>query len=327
MKIINRKSLYSKYYSKINKKNIQNSRKIINKIILGKCKKFIVIFGPCSIHSISEAKKFFLSVKKFSKNYKNIFFVARVYLEKPRTITGWKGMLYDPLLNESYKTNLGILKSLSILKFVSNINFPIATEFLNNIIVDYIKKFISIGTIGARNYESQIHREFCSDLDVPLGVKNGTSGDIIGAINSIISISKKHNYLKLDKNGKVKSTLSRGNNRGFLILRGGKKTNYKKKKINKYLKTLNNNLIKTGILIDCSHGNSKKKYSNQFKVVKNVCKQVKENRKIVGILLEVNTKSGNQEIKNKLLKGVSVTDECISVKGFKKCLKVINEIF
>ncbi|WDR79479.1 3-deoxy-7-phosphoheptulonate synthase [Candidatus Vidania fulgoroideae] len=326
MKILSRNKLYNTYYSTINKRNILKNRKIVKKILLGKCKKMMVILGPCSVRTYKEIKDFFLKVNKIKKKFKNIFFLARIYLEKPRTISGWKGIIYDPLLNESFKINLGIKKSLKILKFLNEIKFPVVTEFLNNIIVEYIKKYVTIGTIGARNYESQIHREFCSNLKMPVGIKNGTCGDIIGAINSILSISKKHKYIKNNIKNELEYKISRGNENGFLILRGGiNKTNYDKKKISKYLNKLKNVNIKKGIVIDCSHDNSKKKSKNQIKVLKNVCKQRKKNKKIVGVFLEMDIKKGKQEVKKKLKYGVSITDDCVSIKKLKKFLKIIKK--
>ncbi|MGX7589213.1 3-deoxy-7-phosphoheptulonate synthase [Candidatus Vidania fulgoroideorum] len=324
MKILYRKKLYNKYYSKINKKNIIKNRKILKNIIFGKSNKFIVILGPCSLYSIKETKEFFTKIKKIVKKFKNIFFLARIYLEKPRTIFGWKGLIYDPLLNESNKINLGIIKSLKILKFLNKIKFPVVTEFLNSFIVDYIKKYVTMGTIGARNYESQTHREFLSNLNMPVGIKNGTCGDINGSLNTILSISKKHSFIKLNSEGNLIYKSSKGNKNGFLILRGGKKPNYFKYKINNYLKKIKEMNIKTGLIIDCSHDNSSKKSKNQFKVLKKICSQIKNNNKIVGLMLEVNINRGKQDINKNLKYGVSVTDECISIREFKKCIKYLN---
>ncbi|WDI79469.1 3-deoxy-7-phosphoheptulonate synthase [Candidatus Vidania fulgoroideae] len=326
MKILSRNKLYDDYYSIVNKRNILRNRKIVKKILLGKCKKMMIILGPCSIRSFKETKDFFLKVNNIRKKFKDMFFLARIYLEKPRTISGWKGMIYDPLLNESFKINLGIKKSLNILKFLNEIKFPVVTEFLSNIIVEYIKKYITIGTIGARNYESQIHREFCSNLKMPIGIKNGTHGDVMGAINSIISISKKHKYIRNNFKNELEYKISKGNKDGFLILRGGiNKPNYYKKKISEYLNILKNINISRGIVIDCSHDNSKKISTNQIKVLKNVCKQRKKNKKIVGVIIEMDIKKGKQEIKKKLKYGISITDNCISINKLKKCLNIIRK--
>ncbi|MGX7576656.1 3-deoxy-7-phosphoheptulonate synthase [Candidatus Vidania fulgoroideorum] len=332
MKILSINELYYNYYKGTNYKKIKQHRKDIKNIIFGKSKRFIVIIGPCSVYSIKDTIYLYNRINLMKKKFPKMFFVARIYLEKPRTIIGWKGIIYDPLLNGSCKINLGIKKSLTILKKINKINLPIATEFLSNVFYKYIKDFISLGTLGARNYQSQIHREFCSDINLPIGVKNGTCGDVNGSLNTIDAISKKQKIITINKKNNIISKNSKGNKNCFLILRGGeKKTNYKKRTVREIIKKMKlrkkKDIVNNGIIIDVSHANSKKLYFRQKKVIDSISKQIKENKRIKGIMMEVNIKKGNQEIKRgkKIKRGVSVTDGCISLKEAYICLKKLNK--
>ncbi|MGX7589356.1 3-deoxy-7-phosphoheptulonate synthase [Candidatus Vidania fulgoroideorum] len=300
----------------MNKKNVKTLKKIIN----GNKNKLIVIIGPCSINGIKYSLKFSNFIKKNKRKFNNLFILMRVYLEKPRTNFGWKGYIYDPDLNFSYKIKKGIKNSLLLLKLISK-DVPIATEFLNNILAYKLYKYITLGTIGARTTESQIHRELSSDLDIPIGFKNNLNGDVLPAVNSIIS-SKFPTICILEKKFKI----SKGNKNCFLILRGGEKgPNYNIKNIKKYICILKKNSINSGIIIDFSHGNSGKKAKNQKLVCDYFCKNLINFKKLVGVMIESNIKSGSQDIKKKIDKRISITDECLSWKEGLKIMTLLNK--
>lgn len=309
----------------IKKKYKKNKIKEIKKIIKGKKNKLMVFIGPCSIHNAKSAIKFAKIIKKNKKKYKNLLLIMRVFLEKPRTITGWKGFIYDPYINETFKINKGIKFSLRILKKISKLKIPICTEFLNPFIKNYIEKYISVGFIGARNNESQIHREMSSSLDIPIGFKNNLNCEIEGALNSIISCKNKTFCFSMSKKNKIGFIKETNNNFCFLVLRGGKdKKNYKKKEVLKAIEENKNRNIKTGIVIDFSHGNSNKNFKKQKNVCKNVCKQIEKNNKISGVMIESNIFEGNQTIKKKINPYISITDSCLSIKESLKLLKKLN---
>ncbi|MGX7577065.1 3-deoxy-7-phosphoheptulonate synthase [Candidatus Vidania fulgoroideorum] len=318
---INKIKKYEKFLKNI--KSIKNHVKEIKEIINLKKRKFLIIIGPCSINSIISAKIFFKKIKNFTKKYnKYIKIITRVYVEKPRSVIGWKGLIYEPKFR--FNLNLGIKKTLQLMKYINKKNMAISTEIVNNLLYNYYKRFISIAVIGARNYESQIHREFCSSLNFPIGFKNGTSGDIQGALNSIISCSKKQNIITINSKNKLIFKKSNGNKNGFLIIRGG--NNGENYKFNKFIKIKNiyKNFNK-GIIIDASHGNSNKSSFQQKKVVEYICKNMIFDPIIVGIMLESYIFEKNQE--DNKIKGLSVTDQCMSMKNSIYCIKlIINSI-
>ncbi|MGX7582972.1 3-deoxy-7-phosphoheptulonate synthase [Candidatus Vidania fulgoroideorum] len=318
MKIKNRNK-FIKYFNK--SKYVKKNRKELIEIIKGNNNKFIVVLGPCSISSLKYSKIYFKEIIDLQKKYKKkIKIVLRVYLEKPRTIIGWKGYIYDPDLDQSYNINKGIKKSLKLLSFLNSKKIALSTEFLSNILFNYTKYFMSIGTIGARNYESQIHREFCSDLNFPIGYKNGTSGDIEGSLNSIISISKSHFYINFNKIKKTK-----GNKNGFLILRGGKNgPNIQEENIKYTFESIKKTNIETGILIDASHDNSGKTVLGQKKSIEKIIQLRKKYKKIIGVMIESYIKEGNIDFNYaKKDKETSITDKCISLVDTKKILNFI----
>ena len=304
---------------------INTSRTIISEILHKKDNRLLVVVGPCSIHDYDAA---LIYAQNLQRTYKNIFLVMRVYFEKPRSRTGWKGLIYDPDLNDTYNINKGITLARKLLLELTRMRIPIGCEFLDTITPQYLSDLVSWGAIGARTSESQIHRQLASGLSMPIGFKNLTSGDYDKAIDGIISASYSHNFLGVDTNGIVSQVITKGNNDGHLILRGGAHTNYQQEIIEKVAKKLNHEKVTTGMIIDCSHGNSQKEYNRQILVALYVKRLRFLGYPISGIMLESNINKGNQKISfplETMKKGVSITDACIDVETTLSLLKLLDE--
>ncbi len=311
-------------------KIVRNGRKEIENILDGKDKRIFLIVGPCSIHDIDEAKEYSKRLSILSKKVSDkIIIIMRCYFEKPRTSLGWKGLCNDPHLNGSNDINCGLRLSREFLKFNASINLLSATEYLSLITPQYIGDYITWAAIGARTTESSEHRSLASGLSVPVGFKNGTSGNVDIAINAVLASRHKHSFEGTTMLNGVAIFETAGNPYTHVILRGGKKPNYNKKSINKVQSDLRNHKLKDNIVVDCSHGNSKKDPKNQKKAFMEIINQInKRNRGIKGLMLESYLKSGSQILnrKTKLKKGISITDACLGweetekliLKGYKK---------
>ncbi|QJC32625.1 3-deoxy-7-phosphoheptulonate synthase [Enterobacteriaceae endosymbiont of Donacia dentata] len=315
------------------KKQVLISRKIISNIISGKDHRLLIICGPCSIHNIKEAIEYgnFLT-KIFLKISHSIYLVMRVYFEKPRTILGWKGLINDPYMNNSFDINKGLYLARKLLIKLVNMNISLATEILDPNTSKYLEDLISWVAIGARTVESQTHREIASSLKIPIGFKNNTDGNIFSAINAVQASSQKHHFVGINNNGKICIINSMGNKNCHIILRGGVTPNYYKNNIKEYEKNILKLGLKPRIMIDCSHSNSNKDFEKQILVIKSIISQIKEgNNSIIGIMIESYIKEGNQilDIKNpkKLKYGISITDGCINLQMTKDILFLIyNEL-
>lgn len=302
------------------------SKDVVN-IINGSDKRFIVMLGPCSVHSYKHCIKLAKLVKRLQVKYaENILILYRVYLEKPRTVSGWKGYIYDPDINGIIDVNKGLSRSISLLKKIIKIGLPIVTEFLNNMFFNYLKYYVSVGTIGARTSESQLHREFVSSVRMPIGFKNNSYGDTQCAINSILSVKCSSFYINLDKENRMFINSTNGNPNSFLILRGGKKPNYHVDYVKSVVLNLNEHDLHKGIIIDCSHGNSEKDFRKQKDVATYVITQVLKNPRITGIMLEVNLLQGSQLISSSIDGRISITDPCMSFRTVKTLLRNINDV-
>jgi 3-deoxy-7-phosphoheptulonate synthase len=325
-KLISPKELYYQLPLKDSQKQfIKNSRNEIVNILENKSNKLLVIVGPCSIHDTDAALEYAKKLKNLSDNLNDhLFIVMRTYFEKPRTTVGWKGLINDPYLNNSFKINEGLFKARKLLSDITDIGLPIGCELLDTISPQYFSDFISWGAIGARTTECQLHRELISGTSFPCGFKNGTDGNIDIALDAIISSKNKHCFLGIDNEGKASIVKTSGNKDCHIILRGGKnKTNYDDESIkNTYNKMISRNL-NPKIMIDCSHGNSQKNYKNQKKVIYSIKDQIK-NKFIFGIMLESNLVEGNQKISNNLIYGQSITDECIGWDETSELLFLLN---
>lgn len=287
-------------------------------IIMGRNDRLLVIVGPCSIHDPEMAHEYASRLKKLSdKLSDDICIIMRAYLEKPRTTVGWKGLINDPDIDQSFKINKGLRVSRQMFSDLTNNGMPIASEMLDTISPQFLADFISVGAIGARTTESQLHRELASGLSFPVGFKNGTDGNLGVAIDAIGAAASKHHFMGVTKQGLAAITRTTGNQHGFVILRGGTKgPNYDKENIQLAKETLVKKGQKLAIMIDCSHGNSNKDHRNQPKVAKVIGDQLREGEKaIVGVMIESNINEGNQKVPPEgpagLKKGVSITDACI----------------
>jgi 3-deoxy-7-phosphoheptulonate synthase len=297
---------------------IFNSRKQIQNILSFEDRRKFIVVGPCSIHDVDAAIEYAHKLKDLADRVKDKFLlIMRVYFEKPRTTVGWKGLINDPDLDESFDIAKGLYVARNLLLKIAEIGLPTATEALDPIIPQYLDELISWAAIGARTTESQTHREMASGLSMPVGFKNGTDGSIKVALNALQSARQPHNFLGIDKHGQVSVFQTRGNSYGHIILRGGEgKPNYDPISIQTAEAELKKANLPQGIVVDCSHGNSNKDYRLQPIVLESIIQQiVNGNSSIVGVMLESNLNEGGQSIPEDLTQlkyGVSVTDKCIN---------------
>lgn len=296
---------------------VANTRQQASEIIHGKNDRLIVVVGPCSIHdpkaAVEYAKKLQTQIKPFNDE---LLLIMRVYFEKPRTSIGWKGLINDPKLDNSFDINNGLRIARHLLLEINNLGLACGTEFLDTIIPQYIGDLISWGAIGARTTESQIHRELTSGLSMPIGFKNGTTGNIQIAIDAIRAARHSHHFLGVTKHGIPAILGTAGNDACHIILRGSDKApNYDAETISTTTKLLHETNLATSIMVDCSHGNSMKDHTKQSLVIESVCEQInKGNKNIHGVMLESNLVAGKQALQpgKQLTYGQSVTDACIA---------------
>ncbi|EON99221.1 putative phospho-2-dehydro-3-deoxyheptonate aldolase protein [Phaeoacremonium minimum UCRPA7] len=287
-------------------------------VIMGRNDRLLVIVGPCSIHDPKTALEYAARLKALAEKLSDdLVIIMRAYLEKPRTTVGWKGLINDPDIDQTFKINKGLRVSRQLFCDLTSSGVPIASEMLDTISPQFLADFISVGAIGARTTESQLHRELASGLSFPVGFKNGTDGSLGVAIDAIGAAASKHHFMGVTKQGLAAITRTKGNEHGFVILRGGSKgTNYDKESIQQAKDTLIKKGQKLAIMVDCSHGNSNKDHRNQPKVAKVIADQLREGEKaIIGVMIESNINEGNQKVPAEgpaaLKKGVSITDACI----------------
>ncbi|ADI63013.1 3-deoxy-7-phosphoheptulonate synthase [Trichormus azollae] len=287
-------------------------------------RKFIVV-GPCSIHDPKAAIEYAEKLKVLAEKVQDkLVLIMRVYFEKPRTTVGWKGLINDPEMDDSFHVEHGILIARNLLLTLAELGLPTATEALDPIIPQYISELVAWSAIGARTTESQTHREMASGLSMPVGFKNGTDGNIHVALNALKSAKTPHNFLGINQKGQVSVFQTRGNAHGHVILRGGNQPNFDPESIRLVEEQLKAENLPPRIVIDCSHGNTNKDYRLQSLVLENVIQQIVDgNTSIVGMMLESNLYEGSQPITGKreeLQYGVSVTDKCISWKETEKII-------
>jgi len=296
---------------------VLSGRDAIEKILNKEDKRLLVIVGPCSIHDEKAAYEYAEKLKKLRDEVSEaLLVVMRVYFEKPRTSVGWKGLINDPQLDGTCDITDGVRKARRILLQINEIGVPAATEFLETITPQYVADLVSWSCIGARTTESQTHREMASGLSMSVGFKNGTDGKLSAAINAIVAAKTPQSFLGIDQNGHTCVVKTGGNPWAHIVLRGGSQPNYDQISIEQArLKLIEKNLLEN-IMVDCSHGNSMKKYQGQAIVWRNVIDQyIAGNDSLIGLMLESNLFEGNQKFSGDLssLKyGVSITDECIS---------------
>ncbi|MBK1828866.1 3-deoxy-7-phosphoheptulonate synthase [Haloferula rosea] len=296
---------------------VATAREGADAILKGQDDRLLVVIGPCSIHEPAAAIDYGRKLKPLIDQHKDdLLIVMRVYFEKPRTTVGWKGLINDPHLDGSFDINHGLKIARGLLFELAEMGIPAGTEFLDTISPQYIADLIAWGAIGARTTESQIHRELASGLSMPVGFKNGTGGSIQIALDAIQSASRPHHFLSVTKQGVSAIVSTTGNESCHLILRGGKNgPNYEKADIDDVLVGLHEQNLPPHVMIDCSHGNSRKDYRNQPLVAANLCNQIADGSEaITAVMVESNLVEGNQKLDpdlSKLTYGQSVTDACI----------------
>ena len=309
------------------KNQIEFFRQTVRNIINGSDKRLIVVVGPCSIHNINEAIEYASSLKVMQEMYQDkLFIVMRVYFEKPRTTVGWKGLINDPDMDNSCNINKGLMLARSLMVKIAEMGIPIGCEFLDTISPQFYSDLVSWGAIGARTTESQCHRQLASGMSMPIGFKNGTSGNIQIAIDAVKSSRHEHTFLGINMENNSCIIKTKGNNDAHIILRGGRDgPNYDENHIRNLEHKLIENSVNSGVIVDCSHGNSLKQYQRQELVAEDIGNQLKKNYKIIkGIMIESNINEGRQDISSNLRYGVSVTDGCISLD---KTNEILNNLF
>jgi 3-deoxy-7-phosphoheptulonate synthase len=296
---------------------VLKGREAVRAILERRDPRLFVVIGPCSIHDVAAAREYAGRLKTLADQVApTLLLVMRVYFEKPRTTVGWKGLINDPDLDDSFHIEKGILLARELLLYVAELGLPAGTEALDPIMPQYLSELITWTAIGARTTESQTHREMASGLSTPVGFKNGTDGALATSINALESVRHPHHFLGITQQGQSAVFRTRGNQHAHLVLRGGGgRVNYDAVSIALAERQLAQASLPTNIVVDCSHGNSNKDPGVQPLVAENCIMQILDgNRSIVGLMLESHLKAGNQPIPKDLSSleyGVSITDPCM----------------
>ena len=312
---------------------VQRSRDAVREIMHGRDDRLLLIMGPCSIHDPAAALEYARRLKEQRAKYADTLeVVMRVYFEKPRTTVGWKGLINDPYLDESYRIHEGLRIARQLLLEINRLGVPAAGEFLDTISPQYIADLISWGAIGARTTESQVHRELASGLSAPIGFKNGTDGNIRIAIDAIQAAARPHHFLSVHKNGQVAIVETKGNKDCHLILRGGKTPNYDAASVAAACKEIEAAKLDCRLMVDCSHANSSKQHRQQIAVARDMAEQMAAgSRCLFGAMVESHLLEGAQKFTpgkddaNKLEYGKSITDACIGWDDSLQVLEILSE--
>ena len=308
-------------------KLVYGTRNEASQILHGKDDRVLVVCGPCSIHDPQSAMEYARLLKGARDSLSaDLLIIMRVYFEKPRTTVGWKGLINDPDINESYDANKGLMLARKILRDITALGLPIGTEFLDPISPQYVADLVSWGAIGARTAESQSHRELASGLSCPVGIKNGTTGALKPAIDGIQAANHPHVFFSNTKDGRVSIYKTSGNSDAHIILRGGKEPNFSSDSIQQTLTALTEADVNDSIMVDASHGNSQKQFKKQIDVVENLAVQIADgNNSLRGLMLESHLVEGNQSITDNIVYGQSITDACMNWDDTLNCLKLFSE--
>lgn len=299
---------------------VSHSRQAIREIMSGQDDRLLVVIGPCSIHDTEAAIDYAKRLVKERERFKDTLeIVMRVYFEKPRTTVGWKGLINDPYLDESYRIDEGLRIGRQVLIEINRLGLPAGSEFLDVISPQYLGDLISWGAIGARTTESQVHRELASGLSAPIGFKNGTDGNIKIATDAIQAAARGHHFLSVHKNGSVAIVQTNGNPDCHVILRGGKTPNYDAENVEKAVADLQAAKLPGTLMVDCSHANSSKQHQRQIDVANDIAGQISNgSRSIFGVMVESHINGGAQKFTpgvdslSGLEYGKSITDACIN---------------
>ncbi len=305
---------------------VSSARAGIQRVLREEDDRLVVVIGPCSIHDPEAALEYaqLLAVEQ-QKHQDNLLIVMRVYFEKPRTTVGWKGLINDPGLDDSFEINRGLRTARGLLRDINAMGLPTGTEFLDLISPQYIADLVGWGAIGARTTESQGHRELASGLSCPVGFKNGTSGNVQIAVDAICSAQRPHHFLSVTKEGTSAIFATTGNSDCHVIMRGGIHTNYDAASIDAASDLLKKANLTPRIMIDTSHANSRKKYTRQRYVCRDICSQVGDgDNRIMGVMIESNLVEGNQNLSDgNLVRGKSITDACI---GWDETIAILQDL-
>jgi len=312
---------------------ISSTRAKVRRIIRREDDRLLVIIGPCSIHDPAAAVEYARRLQKQREKYADTLeIVMRVYFEKPRTTVGWKGLINDPYLDESFRIDEGLRIARQLLLEINRLGMPAGSEFLDVISPQYIGDLISWGAIGARTTESQVHRELASGLSAPIGFKNGTDGNIKIATDAIQAAAGAHHFLSVHKNGQVAIVETRGNKDCHVILRGGKSPNYDAPHVAAACKDLAAAKLNQSLMVDCSHANSSKQHLRQIDVARDVAAQIQAGSKsIFGVMVESHLNDGAQKFTPgkddpaKLEFGKSITDACLGWDDSLLVLQTLSE--
>lgn len=312
---------------------VLKTRREISEVLAGRDDRMVCIVGPCSIHSQKIALEYAEKLKVLADRFsQDLLVIMRVYFEKPRTTVGWKGLINDPDLNGSFEINKGIRLARNILVDINKLGLPCGCEFLDSISPQFTSDLVSWGAIGARTTESQIHRELASGLSCPIGFKNGTGGNVQVAVDAIVSAKNEHNFLGVTDQGLAAIVKTTGNSSCHIILRGGHAgPNYDPESVASAKATAKKSAVESGIMIDCSHGNSRKNHENQILVAKSVAEQVSAGETgLIGVMVESNLVAGKQKLDicktdpSTLTYGQSVTDACIDLSVTEELLTILS---
>jgi 3-deoxy-7-phosphoheptulonate synthase len=312
---------------------ISNTRQNIHNIMAGKDDRLLVIIGPCSIHDPAAALDYARQLKVQREKYADTLeIVMRVYFEKPRTTVGWKGLINDPYLDETFRIDEGLRIARQLLIEINRTGLPAGSEFLDVISPQYLGDLISWGAIGARTTESQVHRELASGLSAPIGFKNGTDGNIKIATDAIQAAAGGHHFLSVHKNGQVAIVQTNGNPDCHVILRGGKAPNYDAASVAAACKDLEKAKLPATLMVDCSHANSSKQHEKQLEVARDIAGQIAGgSTSVFGVMVESHLKAGAQKFtpgkddSSQLTYGQSITDACLGWDDSLASLEVLSE--
>jgi len=312
-------------------KTVAAGRYVAARIISGHDDRLLVVVGPCSIHSPSQAIDYAKLLKAKMEELPNLQIVMRAYFEKPRTTVGWKGLINDPEIDGSFKINKGLRIARKLLCDLTDMGIPVGSELLDTISPQYIADLTSWGAIGARTTESQLHRELASGVSFPIGFKNGTDGSVGVAIDAMHSASNPHAFMGVTEQGLAAIVKTRGNADVHVILRGGTKgPNFKADAVRAAVETIEKKRGWASVMVDCSHGNSQKDHNNQPRVVEDICSQLAAGeRNITGVMIESNIHGGRQDVPtvgpSALKYGISITDACVDWQSTVSMLENLNE--
>ena len=310
---------------------ISDTRRTIHNIMHREDDRLLVIIGPCSIHDPAAALDYARRLAVVREQYKDTLeIVMRVYFEKPRTTVGWKGLINDPYLDQSYRIDEGLRIARQLLIEINRMGMPAGSEFLDVISPQYIGDLIAWGAIGARTTESQVHRELASGLSAPIGFKNGTDGNIRIATDAIQAAGRGHHFLSVHKNGQVAIVQTNGNQDCHVILRGGKTPNYDATHVQAAVRELEAAKLPPRLMVDCSHANSSKQHEKQLEVAQNIADQIAGGSdSVFGVMIESHIEAGAQKFtpgKEKvdaLVYGQSITDACLGWADSERALEVL----